>query len=149
VQVQRVILIILIILIILVILNLFQDYFRICLQLIPIFIGMTGPTLRTATVQDQRVILNLFQDLSANEIQTIIICYQNSIYICLRPDTAPRLQRPVPMSYREGVNGSEFKTLGKLHILCVSDAKPTTPRYRYRSNEGQTGAYRRKFSAMG
>lgn len=44
-------------------------------------------------------------------------------------DTAPRLQR--------GVNGSEFKTPGKLHILRVADAKPTTPRYRRRSNEGQ------------
>jgi hypothetical protein len=24
-------------------------------------------------------------------------------------------------------------------IKCVIDAEPTTPRYRYRSNEGQTG----------
>jgi len=45
------------------------------------------------------------------------------------------------MSYREGVNGFEFKTLGKLYILRVSDAKPTTPRYCYRSNEGQTGLF--------
>ena len=49
--------------------------------------------------------------------------------------TAPRLQR--------GVNGSEFKTPGKLHILRVADAKPTTPRYRWRSNEGQCGGYKR------
>jgi len=41
----------------------------------------------------------------------------------------PRLQR--------GVNGSEFKTLVKLHLLCVTDAKHTTPRFRYHSNEGQ------------
>jgi len=40
---------------------------------------------------------------------------------------------------QRGVNGSEFKTLGKLHILRVADAKPTTPRFRYRSNEGQYG----------
>jgi hypothetical protein len=44
-------------------------------------------------------------------------------------DAAPRLQR--------GVNGSEFKTLCKVHLLCVADAKPNTPRYRYRSNKGQ------------
>jgi len=44
---------------------------------------------------------------------------------------------------QRGVNVSEFKTLEKLHILRVADAKPTTPRYRWRSNEGQCGGYKR------
>lgn len=54
------------------------------------------------------------------------------LLILYKSDTAPRLQR--------GVNGSEFKTPGKLHILRVADAKPTISRLRYRTNEGQCGA---------
>ena len=49
----------------------------------------------------------------------------------------PSFATASPDEYREGVNGSEFKTPGKLHILHVADAKPTTPRLSDSGNEGQ------------